>query len=152
MSLKIKKHSDEAVWIRIAWGENFSKPNHLKPTYVVHHLQTPYVFVTGLNSKHKNMLSQVISFLFLHLPGCCSLHISMKYLMYCSFQALVLSTRHHGIKDANLRGRNLSAIRDLLMVQYQQVGNSEALMLFEKPITVVLCKYIVFTSFYRSER
>lgn len=93
VSLKIKKHTDEAVWIRIAWGENFSRPNHLKPTYVVHHLQTPYVFVTSLNSKQKPPL----------------------------FQALVLSTRHQNIKDANLSGRNLTAIRAMLMRQYQQV-------------------------------
>ncbi|XP_039986893.1 centromere protein N [Xiphias gladius] len=93
VSLKIKKHTDEAIWIRIAWGDSFSRPNHLKPTYVVHHLQTPYVFVTSLTSKHKPLLSQ----------------------------ALVLSTRYHGIKDANLSGRKLTAIRDLLMRQYQQV-------------------------------
>lgn len=40
------------------------------------------------------------------------------------FQALVLSTRHQAVKDANLSGRNLIAIRDLLMRQYQQVGVS----------------------------
>lgn len=59
MSVKIKKHTDEAVWIRIALGSSFSKPNHLKPTYVVHYLQTPYVFVRNLTSKLKPLLSQV---------------------------------------------------------------------------------------------
>ncbi|XP_071344855.1 centromere protein N [Trachinotus anak] len=93
VSVKIKKHTDEAVWIRIAWGDSYSRPNHLNPTYVVHHLQTPYVFVTNLTSKQKPLLSQ----------------------------ALVLSTRHHAIKDANLSGRKLTAIRDLLMRQYQHV-------------------------------
>ncbi|XP_033475045.1 centromere protein N [Epinephelus lanceolatus] len=93
VSIKIKKHTDEAVWIRIAWGDTFSRPNHLKPTYVVHYLQTPYVFVTTLTSKQKPLLSQ----------------------------ALVLSTRHQAVKDANLSGRKLSAIRDLLMRQYEQV-------------------------------
>lgn len=93
VSIKIKKHTDEAIWIRIAWGEIFSRPNHLKPTYVVYYLQTPYVFVTSLTSKQKPLLSQ----------------------------ALVLSTRYHTIQDANLSGRNLTAIRDLLMKQYQQV-------------------------------
>ncbi|XP_022600571.1 centromere protein N [Seriola dumerili] len=92
VSVKIKKHTDEAVWIRIAWGDSLSRPNHLKPTYVVHYLQTPYVFVTSLTSKQKPLLSQ----------------------------ALVLSTRYHAIKDANLSGRKLTAIRDLLMRQYQQ--------------------------------
>ncbi|TDH17099.1 hypothetical protein EPR50_G00005390 [Perca flavescens] len=93
VSVKIKKHTDEAVWIRIAWGDTFSRPNHMKPTYVVHSLQTPYVFVTSLTSKQKPLLSQ----------------------------ALVLSTRYQAIKDANLSGRKLTAIRDLLMRQYHQV-------------------------------
>ncbi|KAM3876984.1 LOW QUALITY PROTEIN: centromere protein N [Diretmus argenteus] len=93
VSIKIKKHTDEAVWIRIAWGDSFSRPNHLKPTYVVHHLQTPYVFVTNLPSKQKSLLSQ----------------------------ALVLATRYSAINDVNLSGRKLTAIRDLLMRQYQQV-------------------------------
>ncbi|KAM9861037.1 centromere protein N [Aulostomus maculatus] len=97
VSVKIKKHTDEAVWIRIAWGDGFSRPNNLKPTYVVHYLQTPYVFVTRLTSKQKPLLSQ----------------------------ALVLATRHHAIKDANLSGRKLFAIRDLLMRQYQQVFPSK---------------------------
>ncbi|KAM6950002.1 centromere protein N [Lycodopsis pacificus] len=93
VSIKIKKHTDQAVWIRIAWGDAFSPPNHLKPTYVVHYLQTPSVFVTNLTSKQKPLLSQ----------------------------AMLLSTRHQAIKDANLSGRNLTAIRDLLMRKYQQV-------------------------------
>uniref|UniRef100_A0A8C9YK76 Centromere protein N n=1 Tax=Sander lucioperca TaxID=283035 RepID=A0A8C9YK76_SANLU len=93
VSVKIKKHTDEAVWIRIAWGDTFSRPNHMKPTYVVHSLQTPYVFVTSLTSKQKPLLSQ----------------------------ALVLSARYQAIKDANLSGRKLTAIRDLLMRQYHQV-------------------------------
>ncbi|XP_039866980.1 centromere protein N [Simochromis diagramma] len=93
VSIKIKKHTDEAVWIRIAWGDTFSRPNHLKPTYVVHYLQTPYVFLSSLTSKQKPLLSQ----------------------------ALVLSTRYQAIKDANLSGRKLTAIRDLLMKQYLQV-------------------------------
>ncbi|MEQ2159576.1 hypothetical protein AMECASPLE_029375 [Ameca splendens] len=93
VAVKIKKHTDEAVWIRIAWGDTFSRPNHLKATYVVHYLQTPFVFVSGLLSKHKPLL----------------------------LQALTLSTRHQGIKDANLSGQKLTAIRDLLMRQYQHV-------------------------------
>lgn len=93
VSVKIKKHTDEAVWIRIAWGDGLSRPNHLKATYVVHHLQTPYVFVSALSSKHKPLL----------------------------LQALTLSTKHQGIKDANLSGQKLTAIRDLLMKHYQHV-------------------------------
>lgn len=93
VSIAVKKHTDEAVWIRIAWGNGYTRPNHMKPTYVVHYLQTPYFFVSSLTSKNKPLLSQ----------------------------ALLLSTRHQAIKDANLSGRKLTAIRDLLMRQYQQV-------------------------------
>lgn len=93
VSIKIKKHTDEAVWIRIAWGDSFLRPNHLKPTYVVHHLQTPYVFVTNLTSKQTPLLSQ----------------------------ALVLATRYCSIKDTCLSGRKLTAIMDLLMKRFQQV-------------------------------
>ncbi|KAG7272085.1 hypothetical protein CRUP_002902, partial [Coryphaenoides rupestris] len=99
VSIKIKKHTDEAVWIRLAWGDSLSRPNHLKPSYVVHHLQTPYVFVTNVTSKRMTLLNQ----------------------------ALVLATRYSSIKDANLSGRKLTAIRDLLMKQYQQVFPSKHL-------------------------
>ncbi|KAL4642079.1 centromere protein N [Arapaima gigas] len=93
VSIQMKKLEDESVWIRIAWGENFRRPNHLKPTYVVHHLQTPYVFVSGLTNKHKPLL----------------------------FQALALSAQCGSVKDVNLSGRCLSALRDLSMRQYKQV-------------------------------
>ncbi|XP_047436114.1 centromere protein N [Mugil cephalus] len=93
VSVKIKKHTDEAVWMQIAWGDILSQPNHLKPTYVVHYLQSPYVFVTSLTSKLKPLFSQ----------------------------AFLLSTKYQAIKDANLKGRNLTAIKDLLMRQYQQM-------------------------------
>ncbi|KAG5848857.1 centromere protein N isoform X1 [Anguilla rostrata] len=92
VSVKMKKHEDNAIWIRIAWGDNFTQPNHLNPTYVVHHLQTPYVFVSGLTAKHKP---------FLH-------------------QALIPSTHYGGLKDVHLSGRCLTALRDLLMRQYKQ--------------------------------
>ncbi|KAL7878470.1 hypothetical protein AOLI_G00094440 [Acnodon oligacanthus] len=91
--VRTKKLEDGAVWIRIAWGDNFRRPNHLKPTYVVHYLQTSYVFVLNLMSKHKPFL----------------------------YQALLLSTRHVSIKEAQLSSRSLTAVRDLLMRQYQQV-------------------------------
>ncbi|XP_074469911.1 centromere protein N [Sebastes fasciatus] len=93
VSVKIKKHTDEAVWIRIAWGNTFSRPNHLKPTYAVHYLQTPYVFVTSMTAKQKPLFSQAVS----------------------------MATRYQTLKDANLSGRKFTAIRDLLMRQYQQV-------------------------------
>nr|XP_055029351.1 centromere protein N [Misgurnus anguillicaudatus] len=93
ISIKIKKHEDDAVWIRIAWGDNFSKPNHLKPTYVVHHLHTSYVFICNLMAKHKILL----------------------------YQALRVSAKYGSIKDGNLSTRSLTAMRTLLLRHYQQV-------------------------------
>ncbi|KTG04271.1 hypothetical protein cypCar_00043831 [Cyprinus carpio] len=69
ISIKMKKHEDEAIWIRIAWGDNFSKPNHLKPTYVVHHLHTSYVFISNLMAKHKIFLCPVTFDVYIHLFG-----------------------------------------------------------------------------------
>uniref|UniRef100_A0A8C1EIY2 Centromere protein N n=1 Tax=Cyprinus carpio carpio TaxID=630221 RepID=A0A8C1EIY2_CYPCA len=93
ISIKMKKHEDEAIWIRIAWGDNFSKPNHLKPTYVVHHLHTSYVFISNLMAKHKIFLCP----------------------------ALVIATKHGSIKDGHLSTRSLTAMRDLPLRRYQQV-------------------------------
>ncbi|KAF3832556.1 hypothetical protein F7725_026221 [Dissostichus mawsoni] len=89
VSVKIKKHTDEAVWIRIAWGDTYS----------------PRPSQTNI---------------------CCSL--SSNTICLCDpsdfkakAHAMVLSTRYQYFKDANLSGRNLTAIRDLLMRKYQQV-------------------------------
>ncbi|KAJ0055644.1 hypothetical protein NL108_006528, partial [Boleophthalmus pectinirostris] len=101
VSIKIKKHTDEAVWIRLAWGESFSRPNHFRPTYVVHYLQSPYVFMTSLSSKRRPLV----------------------------YQALVFATRYQSVKDANLSGRKLGAIRDLLMRQYEQIRCSYSLII-----------------------
>ncbi|XP_016525848.1 centromere protein N isoform X3 [Poecilia formosa] len=106
VSVKIKKHTDEAVWIRVAWGDGLSRPNHLKATYVVHYLQTPYVFVNALSSKNKPLL----------------------------LQALTLSTKHQQIKAANLSGQKLTALRDLLMRQYQQVSQPPLMRCFQQSI------------------
>lgn len=124
VSIKITKHTDEAVWIRIAWGDPFSRPNHLKPTYVVHYLQTPYVFLSSLTSKQKPLLSQVRMTSVVNTSHCLSsflvcFHPTLRDLF--ALQALILSTRYQAIKDANLSGRKLTAIRDLLMKQYLQV-------------------------------
>lgn len=64
--------------------------------------------------------------LFIQLPDvflCCLfvLFFCLLCVKLVSLQALTESTRHQAIKDANLSGRKLTAIRDLLMRQYQQV-------------------------------
>ncbi|KAK3549113.1 hypothetical protein QTP70_032574 [Hemibagrus guttatus] len=104
VSVRMKKQEDGAVWIRMAWGDNFTRPNHLKPTYAVHYLQTPYVFVLNLSAKHKPFL----------------------------YQALVLSSRYTSINEAHLSCRSLTAMRDLLMKQYQQVFPNQERTLRER--------------------
>lgn len=122
VSVRIKKVEDGAVWIRIAWGDNFTKPNHLKPTYAVHYLQTPYVFILNLNAKHKPFLYQVTFFhVFLSRLSRCTFTLSLWLFCWSHSQALVLSTRHVSVNEAHLSGRSLTALRDLLMKQYQQV-------------------------------
>ncbi|XP_062968690.1 centromere protein N isoform X4 [Cynocephalus volans] len=37
---------ENAVWIRIAWGTQYTKPKQYKPTYVVYYPQTPYAFAS----------------------------------------------------------------------------------------------------------
>lgn len=48
----------DALWIRIAWGTHYSKPNQRKATYAVYHSQTPYVFISSLPRKHQPFLCQ----------------------------------------------------------------------------------------------
>ncbi|TRY55726.1 hypothetical protein DNTS_010294 [Danionella cerebrum] len=104
ISIKIKKHEDDAIWIRIAWGDNFHKPNHLKPTYAVHHLHTSYVFISNLAAKHKIFLSQ----------------------------ALEVATKHTSIKEGHLTTKSLTAMRDLLLRRYPQVFPSAQLRILKE--------------------
>ncbi|KAK6480009.1 centromere protein N isoform X1 [Huso huso] len=92
VSIGMKQFEDDAVWIRVAWGDNFTKPNQFKPTYVVYQLQTPYVFISNLNVKHRPLLSQ----------------------------ALVIATKHDEIKEIQLRGRSLKSLKDLVLRRYKQ--------------------------------
>ncbi|MGH0121645.1 UNVERIFIED_CONTAM: hypothetical protein FKN15_053408 [Acipenser sinensis] len=93
VSIGMKQFEDDAVWIRVAWGDNFTKPNQFKPTYVVYQLQTPYVFISNLNVKHRPLLSQ----------------------------SLVIATKHDEIKEIQLRGRSLKSLKDLVLRRYKQV-------------------------------
>lgn len=54
MTVSFKDAEENAVWIRIAWGTQYTKPNQYKPTYVVYYSQTPYAFVSP--SKLKSTL------------------------------------------------------------------------------------------------
>ncbi|XP_076204925.1 centromere protein N isoform X4 [Aptenodytes patagonicus] len=46
VTINFREYEDNAVWIRIAWGTPYTKPNQYKTSYVVYHSQTPYVFIS----------------------------------------------------------------------------------------------------------
>ncbi|KAF6076947.1 centromere protein N [Phyllostomus discolor] len=47
VSVTFRDAEENAVWIRIAWGTQYRKPNQYKPTYVVYYPQTPYAFISS---------------------------------------------------------------------------------------------------------
>ncbi|NXQ98228.1 CENPN protein, partial [Sagittarius serpentarius] len=47
VTISFKEYEDNAIWIRVAWGTPYTKPNQYKPSYVVYHSQTPYVFISA---------------------------------------------------------------------------------------------------------
>ncbi|XP_012503663.1 PREDICTED: centromere protein N isoform X2 [Propithecus coquereli] len=46
VTVSFRDTEENAVWIRIAWGTQYTKPNQYKPTYVVYYSQTPYAFTS----------------------------------------------------------------------------------------------------------
>lgn len=47
VTISFREYEDNAIWIRIAWGTPYTKPNQYKTSYVVYHSQTPYVFISA---------------------------------------------------------------------------------------------------------
>uniref|UniRef100_A0A2K5QEY6 Centromere protein N n=1 Tax=Cebus imitator TaxID=2715852 RepID=A0A2K5QEY6_CEBIM len=47
VTVSFRETEENAVWIRIAWGTQYTKPNQYKPTYVVYYSQTPYAFTSS---------------------------------------------------------------------------------------------------------
>uniref|UniRef100_A0A8C5W4Y0 Centromere protein N n=1 Tax=Microcebus murinus TaxID=30608 RepID=A0A8C5W4Y0_MICMU len=54
VTVSFRDTEENAVWIRIAWGTQYTKPNQYKPTYVVYYSQTPYAF-TSLSTLKSNI-------------------------------------------------------------------------------------------------
>ncbi|XP_037671958.1 centromere protein N [Choloepus didactylus] len=84
---------ENAVWIRIAWGTHYTKPNQYKATYVVYYPQTPYAFTSF--SRIKNNIP---------LLG----------------QALTIASKHHQIVKMDLRSRYLDSLKAIVFKQYNQ--------------------------------
>uniref|UniRef100_A0A8C8YV00 Centromere protein N n=1 Tax=Prolemur simus TaxID=1328070 RepID=A0A8C8YV00_PROSS len=54
VTVSFRDAEENAVWIRIAWGTQYTKPNQYRPTYVVYYSQTPYAF-TSLSTLKSNI-------------------------------------------------------------------------------------------------
>uniref|UniRef100_A0A667HBI3 Centromere protein N n=1 Tax=Lynx canadensis TaxID=61383 RepID=A0A667HBI3_LYNCA len=59
VTVSFRDAEENAVWIRIAWGTQYRKPNQYKPVYVVYYSQTPYAFTSFCHLKsNAPLLSQ----------------------------------------------------------------------------------------------
>ncbi|XP_060094121.1 centromere protein N-like [Heteronotia binoei] len=87
VTITFKKYEDNSVWIRVAWGTQFKKPNKYKPTYVVYHSQTPYVFIS---------------------------HSIFRTCRAMLFQALLTATSYSEINEMDLRSRCLDSLKDIV--------------------------------------
>ncbi|KAF6076948.1 centromere protein N [Phyllostomus discolor] len=93
VSVTFRDAEENAVWIRIAWGTQYRKPNQYKPTYVVYYPQTPYAFISS---------SQLRSSI--PLLG----------------QALTIASKHHRIVKMDFRSRYLDSLKAIVFEQYNQ--------------------------------
>uniref|UniRef100_A0A674J556 Centromere protein N n=1 Tax=Terrapene triunguis TaxID=2587831 RepID=A0A674J556_9SAUR len=91
VTINFREYEDNAIWIRIAWGTQYTKPNQYKATYVVYHSQTPYVFISSLRSS---------------IPLLC--------------QALVHASNYHDIHEMELRSRCIDSLKDIVFKRYSQ--------------------------------
>uniref|UniRef100_A0A8C4TYA6 Centromere protein N n=1 Tax=Falco tinnunculus TaxID=100819 RepID=A0A8C4TYA6_FALTI len=93
VTINFREYEDSAIWIRIAWGTPYTKPNQYKTSYVVYHSQTPYVFISP-------------SVLKSNLPLLC--------------QALVVASNYHDICAMELRSHSLNSLKDIVFKTYSQ--------------------------------
>nr|XP_055161679.1 centromere protein N isoform X2 [Nyctereutes procyonoides] len=100
---------ENAVWIRIAWGTQYRKPNQYKPVYVVYYSQTPYAFTSS-----------------------CPLRSNIPLLG----QALTVASNHHKIVKMDLRSRYLDSLKAIVFKQYNQTFETynSTTPLQEKPL------------------
>ncbi|NXP25451.1 CENPN protein, partial [Scytalopus superciliaris] len=93
VTITFKEYEDNAIWIRVAWGTPHRRPNQYKPSYVVYHSQTPYVFISA-------------SVLKSNLPLLC--------------QALLVASNYHDIREMELRSHSLNSLKDIVFKRYSQ--------------------------------
>ncbi|KAG5200291.1 hypothetical protein JEQ12_004825 [Ovis aries] len=110
VTVSFRDAEENSVWIRIAWGTQYKKPNQYKPAYVVYYSQTPYAFTSSSQLKSN-----------LPLLG----------------QALTVASKHHQIVKMDLRSRYLDSLKAIVFKQYNQ---SNLTLSFEADYIILLCK------------
>lgn len=93
VTVSFRDAEENAVWIRIAWGTQYTKPNQYKPTYVVYYSHTPYAFTASSKLKSNTPLLG---------------------------QALTVASKHHQIVKMDLRSRYLDSLKAIVFKQYNQ--------------------------------
>ncbi|XP_062996991.1 centromere protein N isoform X2 [Elgaria multicarinata webbii] len=93
VTISFKEYEDNAIWIRIAWGTQYTKPNQYKPTYVVYLSQTPYIFIS--NSTKRSCIPLL-------------------------FQALLIAAHYSDTHEMDLRSHCLDSLKDILLKRYSQ--------------------------------
>ncbi|KAM6324664.1 CENPN protein, partial [Podargus strigoides] len=93
VTISFREYEDNAIWIRVAWGTPYTRPNQYKTSYVVYHSQTPYVFIS-------------VSVFKSNLPLLC--------------QALVVASSYHDIREMELRSHSLDSLKDIVFKRYSQ--------------------------------
>ncbi|NXG73153.1 CENPN protein, partial [Baryphthengus martii] len=93
VTINFREYEDNAIWIRIAWGTPYTRPNQYKASYVVYHSQTPYVFISASVFKS-------------NLPLLC--------------QALVVASHYCDIREMELRSHSLNSLKDIVFKRYSQ--------------------------------
>ncbi|KGL97560.1 Centromere protein N [Charadrius vociferus] len=93
VTINFREYDDNAIWIRIAWGTPYTKPNQYKTSYVVYHSQTPYVFISA-------------SVLKSNMPLLC--------------QALLVASNYCDIREMELRSHSLNSLKDIVFKRYSQ--------------------------------
>uniref|UniRef100_A0A670IRB5 Centromere protein N n=1 Tax=Podarcis muralis TaxID=64176 RepID=A0A670IRB5_PODMU len=93
VTISFKEFEDNAIWIRIAWGTQYTKPNQYKPSYVAYISQTPYVFISS--SRNKNCKPLLL-------------------------QALLIAASYSDIHEMDLRSHCLDSLKDILLKRCSQ--------------------------------
>ncbi|XP_030368236.1 LOW QUALITY PROTEIN: centromere protein N [Strigops habroptila] len=93
VTINFREYDDSAIWIRIAWGTPYRKPNQYKTSYVVYHSQTPYAFVS-------------VSMFRSNVP--------------LLLEALVAASNYNHICAMELRSHSLNSLKEIVFNRYSQ--------------------------------